>query len=58
MLGKPKDCCATGSFRLPDLRQPQRDNLSSFTPAGCDEDKDHFEATLAKIAKAKPAPKV
>jgi site-specific recombinase XerD len=22
MRGEPKDCCATGSFRLPDLRQP------------------------------------
>jgi site-specific recombinase XerD len=29
MLGKPKDCCATCSFRLPDLRRLQRESPTS-----------------------------
>jgi hypothetical protein len=37
--------------------RPANDFVSVARRLECDEDKDHFEATLAKIARAKPAPK-
>jgi hypothetical protein len=37
--------------------RPPDDFVSVSRRLECDEDKDRFEATLAKIAKAKPAPK-
>jgi hypothetical protein len=37
--------------------RPPDDFVSVARRLECDDDKEHFEATLAKIAKARPAPK-